>query len=95
MRRHMPGGRDGAARRARSSSCAGMVSGYEPTTWIEASEPVEQIYSMRKPDIAREITSCWISLVPSKIVWIRLSDSAGVARCFAVRSSRDDTPQAC
>ena len=27
-------------------------------------------YSMRRPDVARTITSCWISLVPSKIVWI-------------------------
>ena len=27
-------------------------------------------YSTRMPDIARAMTSCWISLVPSKIVWI-------------------------
>ena len=32
--------------------------------------PARPIYSIRMPDIARAITSCWISLVPSKIVWI-------------------------
>jgi hypothetical protein len=47
-----------------------------------------QLRSIRRPEMARAITSCWISLVPSKIVWIRLSGSAGVVRCFAVRSSR-------
>ena len=25
---------------------------------------------MRKPEMARAITNCWISLVPSKMVWI-------------------------
>jgi|GEM_PF-4817724 len=25
---------------------------------------------MRRPENARAITNCWISLVPSKIVWI-------------------------
>ena len=28
------------------------------------------LYSMRRPEIARAITNCWISLVPSKMVWI-------------------------
>jgi len=28
-------------------------------------------YSMRRPEIALAMTSCWISLVPSKIVWFR------------------------
>jgi hypothetical protein len=27
-------------------------------------------HSIRRPEIARAMTSCWISLVPSKIVWI-------------------------
>ena len=27
-------------------------------------------YSTRRPEIARAITSCWISEVPSKMVWI-------------------------
>ena len=30
-------------------------------------------YSIRRPDIALAITSCWISLVPSKIVWLTVS----------------------
>lgn len=46
---------------------------------------------MRMPEIARAITSCWISLVPSKIVWLNVSgfpgvtpwSSIAVARCFA------------
>jgi hypothetical protein len=28
---------------------------------------------MRIPEMARAITSCWISLVPSKIVWFTVS----------------------
>ena len=43
----------------------------------------EPIYSMRMPEIARAITSCWISLVPSKIVWIlasRCQRSTGYSR---------------
>jgi hypothetical protein len=42
------------------------------------------IYSMRRPDMARAITNCWISLVPSKIVWVTLpglSDAVFVAQC--------------
>ena len=36
-----------------------------------ATRPSEsQIYSIRRPLIARAITSCWISDVPSKIVWL-------------------------
>ena len=40
-------------------------------------------YSIRRPLIARAITSCWISLVPSKIVWIlasRCQRSTGYSR---------------
>ena len=33
---------------------------------------------MRRPEIARLMTSCWISLVPSKIVWFKLSEFCGV-----------------
>ena len=29
---------------------------------------------MRNPEMARAITNCWISLVPSKMVWICVSD---------------------
>jgi hypothetical protein len=29
-----------------------------------------QIYSIHRPDIALAMSSCWISLVPSKIVWL-------------------------
>ena len=40
-------------------------------------------HSIRRPEIAREMTSCWISLVPSKIVWIlasRCQRSTGYSR---------------
>ncbi len=33
-----------------------------------------QDHSIRRPDIARAITICWISEVPSKIVWFTLSE---------------------
>ena len=41
------------------------------------------VYSIRRPDIARAMTSCWISDVPSKIVWIlasRCQRSTGYSR---------------
>ena len=41
------------------------------------------IYSIRRPDMARAMTSCWISEVPSKIVWIfasRCQRSTGYSR---------------
>ena len=34
-------------------------------------------HSIRRPDIAREMTSCWISDVPSKIVWLISGDFPG------------------
>jgi hypothetical protein len=34
-------------------------------------------HSMRIPLIARAITNCWISLVPSKIVWITVQGFLG------------------
>ncbi|NDE80889.1 MAG: hypothetical protein EB037_08225 [Actinobacteria bacterium] len=37
------------------------------------SPPVDLAYSTRRPEIARAITSCWISEVPSKMVWILAS----------------------
>jgi hypothetical protein len=40
-------------------------------------------YSMRMPEMDRAITSCWISLVPSKMVWIlasRCQRSTGYSR---------------
>lgn len=46
---------------------------------------------MRRPEIARLITSCWISLVPSKIVWITLSVSSDASSCRAVLLTRDDS----
>ena len=39
---------------------------------------------MRRPDIARAITSCWISLVPSKIVWLTFSGFPGAPWCRGV-----------
>ena len=47
--------------------------------------PSPPIYSIRRPDIARAITSCWISLVPSKIVWLTVLGFPGVTSCGAVR----------
>ena len=43
-----------------------------------------RIYSMRRPEIARLMTSCWISLVPSKIVWIISGGSALARVCCGV-----------
>ena len=36
----------------------------------ESQEANQQGYSILSPDMAREMTSCWISDVPSKIVWL-------------------------
>ena len=53
-----------------------------------ATRPSEsQIYSIRRPEIARAITNCWISEVPSKIVWITVSGFLGVASCRCVRAT--------
>jgi|GEM_PF-2932201 len=35
-----------------------------------AERPSTQIYTIRRPDIARLMTSCWICSVPSKMSWI-------------------------
>ena len=43
-----------------------------------------QNHSIRRPDIAREMTSCWISDVPSKIVWLTLTGSVSAAQCCPV-----------
>jgi hypothetical protein len=51
---------------------------------VGARHPSTGIYSIRRPEIARAITSCWISLVPSKIVWFTFSDflvSSRVVEC--------------
>jgi hypothetical protein len=63
---------------------------------VEPSRLDPENHSIRRPDIAREITSCWISLVPSKIVWITLSEfefstfrgGVAVTRHFANRRFR-------
>jgi hypothetical protein len=41
-------------------------------------------YSIRIPLIALAMTSCWISLVPSKIVWLSVSGFPGVTPCCGV-----------
>jgi hypothetical protein len=41
----------------------------EAGTVIGGRPAIDQDYSTRIPEIALAITSCWISLVPSKIVW--------------------------
>lgn len=44
----------------------------------------ENGYSMRMPLIARAITSCWISDVPSKIVWFSVPGLLGVDECCSM-----------
>ena len=51
---------------------------------VICSTSVASLYSMRRPEIARAITSCWISLVPSKMVWIRLLNLTDATSCRAV-----------
>ena len=48
------------------------------------------IYSIRRPEIARLMTSCWISDVPSKIVWFNLSGFSTSILWCAVPPSRND-----
>ena len=45
-------------------------------------------YSTRIPLIARAITSCWISLVPSKIVWLTVPGFLGALRFGDVVATR-------
>ena len=55
-----------------------------------------RIYSIRRPEMARLMTSCWISDVPSKIVWIMSGvlgggtayGLVGLTGCFAARAAR-------
>ncbi len=54
-----------------------------------ATRPSEsRIYSMRRPEIARAITNCWISDVPSKIVWFTVSGFPGLPRWWIVAANR-------
>ena len=55
---------------------------------IEPSRLDGRNHSIRRPDIARVMTSCRISLAPSKIVWITLSDVAILASCARVAVNR-------
>jgi hypothetical protein len=45
-------------------------------------------YGMRRPEIAREMTSCWISLVPSKIVKLTFTGFVNTAQCCHVPLTR-------
>ena len=45
-----------------------------------AASRLVEYYSIRRPEIARAMTSCWISDVPSKIVWIFGETSSEPAR---------------
>lgn len=68
-------------------------------------DQTDENYSILRPDMARAITSCWISDVPSKIVWVSPGRPGRAAQCrdlrFCVRpvraevvgpgSSRDET----
>ena len=53
--------------------------------------PARTNYSIRRPDIARAMTSCWISEVPSKIVWIKLSAFSGAVPYRTVPLTRQAT----
>ena len=55
---------------------------------VEPSRLDGEDHSIRRPDIAREMTSCWISLVPSKIVWITFIRILGAAACCGVPLTR-------
>jgi hypothetical protein len=46
--------------------------------FVRNEPPGTQNYSIRKPLIARAITSCWISDVPSKIVWLTVPGFLGI-----------------
>ena len=48
------------------------------------------IYSIRRPEMARAMTNCWISLVPSKIVWFKLSEFSRSVSWCSVPLNRND-----
>ena len=84
---YTPGRRSASlAMRRATRQISPRLRGWRPCTGspvrVELSRS-EYAYSMRRPEIARAITSCWISLVPSKIVWIlasRCQRSTGYSR---------------
>jgi len=49
---------------------------------------VFESYSIRRPEIARLMTNCWISLVPSKIVWLTLTGFVSDVQCCHVALTR-------
>ncbi len=49
---------------------------HDSGTHRDGAKALVECYSMRIPLMARAITSCWISLVPSKIVWFTVSKFA-------------------
>ncbi len=61
------GGPKGGAHRPQRSEDSGRVPGGDRTRHRPSDR---NCYSIRKPEIARLITNCWISDVPSKIVWL-------------------------
>jgi len=47
---------------------------------VSAQPPLDRdSYSIRSPLMAREITSCWICSVPSKMSWVLQKGLRGVA----------------
>jgi hypothetical protein len=57
-------------------------------TLVAGAKPLVRSYSIRRPEIARAITICWISLVPSKIVWLTFTGFASDAQCGHVPLNR-------
>ena len=66
------------------SRCLGMRTRDGAAARIEPDRPRARNHSIRRPDIAREMTSCWISLVPSKIVWLTLTGFVSADQCCHV-----------
>ena len=50
----------------------------------KGAKPLVESYSIRRPEMALLMTSCWISLVPSKIVWLTLTGFVSDAQCCHV-----------
>jgi hypothetical protein len=63
----------------------GMEVGMEAISRRTDNSAVREIHSIRRPDMAREMTSCWICSVPSKMSWITVGRLVRVLSCRPVR----------
>jgi hypothetical protein len=53
-----------------------------------ADRPSTRNHSIRRPEIAREMTSCWICSVPSKMSWLTFTGFVNAAQCCHVPLTR-------